>query len=131
MDAKPIIDISLGLPPGVRLRVDAARAIGLEFRSVSSESTHFVLRDGAGRHVAHVHVNPLDSEPELRLLRFRDFLRMHPDVAGEYAATKRAILAATRVREGYTEAKSPFIRGLEDRIRSWAARTRWAPHQPR
>jgi GrpB-like predicted nucleotidyltransferase (UPF0157 family) len=131
MEAKPIIDVSVGLPPGTRVRVDAARAIGLEFRSVSSESTHFVFRDKDGGHVAHVHVNPRDSEPELSLLRFRDFLRGHNSVAREYTETKRSILAANPSREGYTRAKSPFIRGLEGRVRRWAMRTQWKPRQPK
>lgn len=127
MEAKPIIDVSVGLAPGSRLNVDAARSIRLEFRSVSPESAHFVFRDKAGRHVAHVHVNPLNSEAELSLLRCRDYLRAHPAAVQEYAAAKHRALALSRNRGQYTEAKAPFIRALGPRIRRWVKRTAWAP----
>jgi len=126
-EAKPIVDVSVGLAPGTRLGIDAARSIGLEFRSVSPESAHFVVRDHKGRHVVHVHVNPRDSEAELGLLRFRDFLRSHPDVVQEYGRVKHRILATARYRRRYTEAKSPFIRRLGPRVRRWAIRTGWIP----
>jgi dephospho-CoA kinase len=125
--AKPIIDVSVGLGPGTRLRIDAARSIGLEFRSVSPESTHFVFRDKNGRHVAHVHVNSRNSEAELKLLRFRDFLRSHPDSVREYVLVKHRILAARGGWTRYTEAKEPFFRGMDSRVRDWARRTRWTP----
>ena len=126
-EAKPIVDVSVGLSSGTRLRVDAARSIGLEFRSVSPESTHFVFRDKERRHVAHVHVNPLNSEAELGLLRFRDFLRAHPKVVREYTTAKHRVLATAQGRRRYTEAKDPFIRGLDSHIRRWARRTAWTP----
>ena len=126
-DAKPIIDVSVGLSPGTRLRVDAAKSIGLEFRSVSPASAHFVFRDRKGSHLAHVHVNPLDSEAELGLLRFRDYLRTHPAVAQQYITAKHRALAHARDHKRYTEAKGPFIRRLDSRVRQWARRTAWTP----
>lgn len=125
--AKPIIDVSVGLAPRTRLGIEAARSIGLEFRSVSPESTHFVFRDGKNRHVAHIHVNPRGSDAELRLLRFRDYLRDHPEVVRAYAAVKHRILGSERDRRRYAEAKSPFLRGLDTRVRRWARKTAWAP----
>ena len=130
-EAKPILDVSVGLAPGTRLRIAAARSIGLEFRSVSPESAHFVFRDTKGRHVAHVHVNPRGSDAELGLLRFRDFLRAHPDVVLEYVALKHRSIADARARACYTEEKGPFIRGLEPRVRRWAQRTAWRPERSR
>lgn len=126
-EAKPVIDVSVGLSPGTRLRVDGAKSIGLEFRSVSPESAHFVFRDRKGNHIAHVHVNPLDSEAEIRLLRFRDYLRAHPSAIQEYIKVKHRALAGARTRKRYTEAKGPFIRGLDSRVRQWAKRTGWTP----
>ena len=127
IEAKPVVDVSVGLAPGTRLRVEAARSVGLEFRSVSSESTHFVFRDRRGGHLAHVHVNPRGSEAELGLLRFRDYLLAHPDVAREYVRAKRRALSTAGDRRGYTEAKAPFFRRLDARVRRWARRTAWAP----
>ena len=126
-DAKPVIDVSVGLAPTARLRIGAARSIGLEFRSVSPESTHFVFRDGRGGHLAHIHVNPLDSEAEKGLLQFRDYLRTHPAALGQYIGLKHHLLATLRNAADYTAAKEPFIRRLEPKIRRWAKRTHWSP----
>jgi GrpB-like predicted nucleotidyltransferase (UPF0157 family) len=93
-EAKPILDLSVGLAPGTRLRVDNAQSIGLEFRSVSPESSLFVATGRDGRRIAHVHVNPRNSGAELDFLRFRDYLRAHPNVARAYAQTKRRALAS-------------------------------------
>ena len=128
-DAKPIIDVSVGLAEGSRLRVDAARSIGLHFRSVSPTSTLFIFTDSSGIRIAHVHVARLNSEDELRLLRFRDYLRAHPRVVGEYVAAKHRALATSKDREGYTARKAPFFRKLEPRVLRWARRTRWTPQE--
>jgi len=126
-EAKPIIDVSVGLTPGSVLRRDEARSIGLEFLAIRPDSVKFALSDKRGRHLAYVHMRHLDSEPELRDLRFRDFLRAHPDTVREYVKVKRLAAAATKIRRDYTNAKAPFIEGLEPRIRRWARRTRWMP----
>jgi GrpB-like predicted nucleotidyltransferase (UPF0157 family) len=49
-----------------------------------------------------------------RCLRFRDNLRANPKLAADYAALKRALAARFREdREGYTKAKSMFIKDAE------------------
>jgi GrpB-like predicted nucleotidyltransferase (UPF0157 family) len=128
-EAKPIIDVSVGLAPGSVLRVAEAHSIGLEFIAIRPDSVKFVLSGKRGTHLAYVHVRYRGSEPELRDLRFRDFLRAHPDVVREYVRVKHLAAAITKVRRGYTSAKAPFIEGLEPRIRRWARRTRWAPER--
>src|SRR6516165_8023665 len=57
------------------------------------------------------HLHLVDEREGLdRCLRFRDTLRAHRQLAGEYVALKRALAARFRGdREGYTEAKSNFI----------------------
>jgi GrpB-like predicted nucleotidyltransferase (UPF0157 family) len=126
-EAKPIIDVSVGLTLGSVLRVDKARSIGLEFLAIRPDSVKFALSDERGRHLAYVHMRCRGSEPELRDLRFRDFLRAHPDVVRDYVKVKHQAMATTKVRRDYTDAKAPFIEGLEPRIRRWARRTRWVP----
>lgn len=125
--AKPIIDVSVGLPPGCRFGADEARAIGLEFRSVHPYSALFALSDGDGRRIAHVHVRALGSESEIRDLRFRDYLRAHPRATRAYVAAKRRILSTRSLVGDYTRAKEPFIEGLSGAIRRWADETRWNP----
>lgn len=58
----------------------------------------------------HLHV--VDEPGELeRRLRFRDRLRADPVLAGEYVALKRALAERYKEdREGYTEAKSEFVK---------------------
>jgi GrpB-like predicted nucleotidyltransferase (UPF0157 family) len=46
----------------------------------------------------------------LAVVKRRDFLRAHPDVATEYADLKRLLAREHRLdREAYTDAKRPFI----------------------
>jgi len=56
----------------------------------------------------HVHVRlPQDSERELG---FRDYLRLHPTTAAQYAALKQELAARfPSDREAYTQAKTSFI----------------------
>ncbi len=57
------------------------------------------------------HLHLVDDREEMeQCLRFRDALRVDPELATEYAALKRALAARFRAdREGYTSAKSEFI----------------------
>lgn len=52
---------------------------------------------------------------------FRDYLRIHPAIAREYEALKQSLLPKYKYdRDGYTEAKSEFVRKV----------IRLATHQP-
>lgn len=63
---------------------------------------------GFAEKVFHLHVRYPGDWDELY---FRDWLRAHPDTAGAYAALKRQLAGEYRHdRDGYTEAKTPFIR---------------------
>lgn len=49
-----------------------------------------------------------------RHIAFRGYLRTHPETAAEYAALKRRLAAEyASDRQGYTEAKTEFIRSIE------------------
>lgn len=51
----------------------------------------------------------------LRPIAFRDYLRAHADVAGEYEVLKRRLADEHRLdREAYTQAKRPFIDGITE-----------------
>ncbi|MEX0683100.1 MAG: GrpB family protein [Dehalococcoidia bacterium] len=123
--AKPIVDIM----PGLRSLDDAPQfvpameAIGYqyipEYEDNLPERRYFVRPPGRGYHIErlfHVHAVETTSTFWQRHLAFRDNLRAHPDACEEYAALKRRL--ATEYgpdREGYTEAKSEFIRGIEEK----------------
>jgi GrpB-like predicted nucleotidyltransferase (UPF0157 family) len=68
----------------------------------------FTWPPGEPRH--HLYVCPPDNAELRRHLRFRDYLRAHPDRAAVYAALKRQ--AADRFRHdraAYVEAKTEFV----------------------
>lgn len=125
--AKPIIDISLGLVPGSSVRDAVFRAAGLTFRSIRPYSVVFAVNHPDGTRVANVHVRYRETEAELRDLRFRDFLRSHPEVVQSYVEAKRQAIAASREAVDYTRAKAPFIEALEGDVRRWAEETHWTP----
>jgi GrpB-like predicted nucleotidyltransferase (UPF0157 family) len=61
------------------------------------------------------HLHLVDEREDMdRCLRFRDSLRANPKLAADYVALKRELAARFREdREGYTEAKSTFIKGAD------------------
>ena len=122
LGTKPIIDIMIGL---ARLG-DATECIealeGLGYRYVPEFETsipdrRFFYRRRRGRGY-HLHVVEDGSQFWVRHLLFRDYLRSHPGVAREYHRLKLNFAATYGSdREGYTEAKTPFIRSVEKRAR--------------
>jgi GrpB-like predicted nucleotidyltransferase (UPF0157 family) len=72
----------------------------------------FVLPDGDRRR-AHLHLVEPTHPKWAATLAFRDTLRRRPELAGEYAALKRAAAGAHRHdREAYTDAKSAFVEAV-------------------
>lgn len=58
----------------------------------------------------HLHLMKFGSETWERHMLFRDFLRIHPEVAQKYDSLKRKMAAKHGFdREGYTKAKTEFI----------------------
>ena len=65
-------------------------------------------KDGFAAKVFHLHLRYAGDHDELY---FRDYLKEHPPVAGEYEALKlRLWKQFERNRDAYTEAKTAFIR---------------------
>ena len=58
----------------------------------------------------HIHVHPMGDNDEIL---FRDYLRSHPAAAREYEALKLSLLPKYKHnRDGYTEAKSEFVKRI-------------------
>lgn len=120
LDAKPIVDIVLVVPSKDDFdAVSAAlRPLGYLEWPYPEQRFHMKLVDGVRTH--HVHAVPRDSDFLERHLLFRDYLRAHPDVARAYLCLKRELVARHRTdREAYTDAKSAFVRTVEDAARAW------------
>jgi GrpB-like predicted nucleotidyltransferase (UPF0157 family) len=61
----------------------------------------------------HLHMVQYGGDFWRRHLLFRDYLRAHPQVAGEYYRLKKKLAAKYRLnREAYTQAKTLFIESI-------------------
>jgi GrpB-like predicted nucleotidyltransferase (UPF0157 family) len=123
LGGKAIIDIM----PAVRSLADAERcvqpleSIGYEYvpqyNEIMPERRYFDKGPPEAQ-TYHLHMTERTSEFWERHLLFRDFLRAHPEEAEEYFRLKKELAARFgRDREGYTEAKTPFIEDVVARAR--------------
>jgi GrpB-like predicted nucleotidyltransferase (UPF0157 family) len=128
--AKPVIDIQISVADFEPLDAYRARLerLGYVFRADNPERTKRYFREPLGQRRTHIHVRRAGSFSEQFALLFRDFMRVHPDVAAEYADLK--ITLAERYsgdRTAYTDAKGPFIWTVIAQADAWAQRTGWIP----
>jgi GrpB-like predicted nucleotidyltransferase (UPF0157 family) len=123
LGAKPIIDILIGL----RRLDDAAQCIAPlqslgyqyvpEYEVELPERRYF--RKGSPKRTHHLHMVTVGTEFWERHLLFRDYLRVHPETAREYYELKKALAAKFGSdRDGYTDAKTEFVRSVEAEARS-------------
>jgi GrpB-like predicted nucleotidyltransferase (UPF0157 family) len=110
--AKPIIDLDLVVASSDHIPAAIARLADLGYAHKGDQGIPgreaFLAPASAPRH--HLYACPSDGEELRRHLLFRDSLRAHPRVAGDYEGLKKA--AALRFRDdrvAYVEAKSRFI----------------------
>ncbi len=115
IQAKPIIDILVEISPDTdwqRVRIDM-EAAGYICMSSSENRMSFnkgYTPDGYDEKVFHIHFHAIGNNDEIL---FRDYLNSHPAVAQEYEALKLSLLPKYRNdRDGYTEAKSAFIKNV-------------------
>jgi GrpB-like predicted nucleotidyltransferase (UPF0157 family) len=119
LGAKPIIDIMAA----VQKLDDAEMCVGLlggigydyvpEFNALIPDRRFF--RKGSPRS-HHLHVTTTDADFWKKHLLFRNYLRAHPATAREYYELKLKLAAQYGVdRDGYTNAKTEFVRGVEQK----------------
>ena len=101
--AKPVIDIQISVAAFEPL--DDYRApleqLGYVFRADNPDRTKRYFRESPGQRRTHVHVRRAGSFSEQFALLFRDFLRLRPDAARQYADLKVALgRAGTPVYKG-------------------------------
>lgn len=118
IQAKPIIDILVELNPDAdRSRIkEIMEAAGYICMSVSDSRMSFnkgYTPAGYADKVFHIHFHRTGDNDEIR---FRDYLTAHPGVAKEYELLKLSLLPKYKNdRDGYTEAKSEFVRQTIER----------------
>lgn len=116
LDAKPIIDIMLGVKSlnGVGI-IEKLESLGYEHwkeDTFQHERLFFTKWDSEKKNrLMHVHTTVVGSGFWNDQLKFRDILRSQPEVAHEYAILKKGLAERFKNdRDGYTEAKTEFIR---------------------
>lgn len=126
--AKPVIDVQVSvvaLEPVDPFR-EPIELLGYRYRADNPERTKRYFREPPGRRRTHIHVREAGSFSQQFPLLFRDFLRVHPDAAGEYAAVKRACAQRFRDdRAGYVAAKGAFVWDIVRRADDWAQSVGW------
>jgi GrpB-like predicted nucleotidyltransferase (UPF0157 family) len=116
--AKPILDILVGL----RTLEDALRCIprmeGIGYEYVPEYERELPMRryfrkGPVGNRTHHVHMVERGSTFWVEHLRFRDWLRDHPEDARRYERLKRDLAARFgNDRDAYSDAKTEFVRSI-------------------
>ncbi len=115
IQAKPIIDILIEINPDIDWQCIKAEMeiAGYTCMSVSETRMSFnkgYTPDGYADRVFHIHCHIIGDNDEIV---FRDYLIAHPEVAKEYEQLKLSLLPKYKHdRDGYTEAKSEFVRNV-------------------
>ena len=116
LSAKPVIDISVGFTTEQEIS-GAAKILenaGYDFHPNARGSLTFVRRNasGHGTHIIHVETKQKTGES----VKFRDYLKTHPEAAREYEAVKFDLAARfPNDRRAYSQGKVEFIKSVLER----------------
>jgi GrpB-like predicted nucleotidyltransferase (UPF0157 family) len=113
--AKPIIDIDLVIPSAYHFAPvkDRLERFGYIHRGRCGVPGRESFQCVIDLPVHHLYVCETEARPLREHLFFRNALRQNPELAAEYETLKRALAEQYRHdREGYTEAKTGFIRSV-------------------
>lgn len=117
LSAKPILDIGVAVQDfnEAFAIVGPLEALGYTYRGeYGIARRHYFVKGKPKTH--HLHVLEHSSLEWRNHLRFRDYLRRHPNTAAEYAALKQRLAERfPRDREAYTDGKHAFIRAILNR----------------
>ena len=122
MDAKPIIDIIIGVETfdDIEKCIPILESIGYIFDPNRVED--FPKRKSLDKQFngikIHLYIVDINSHYWEQHLLFRDYLRKHPDVAKEYNNLKQGLVQLFKNdRKAYTNGKSKFIKRIEKKAR--------------
>jgi len=122
LGAKPIIDIMIGLRDlaGHARCVAPLQSLGYEHKGeFGIPGRHYFRKLVGGTRTHQLHMVEHCSSFWVRHLLFRDYLRRSPDEAAAYERLKRGLAGRFGGDvEGYTEAKTEFIRSAEPKARA-------------
>jgi GrpB-like predicted nucleotidyltransferase (UPF0157 family) len=126
LHAKPVIDmlaVAADLA-AIDQRSAAVERLGYEVMGEFGIAgrRYFRRDDPTGRRTHQIHAFADGSPHVRRHLAFRDFMRAHPALAGEYGQLKRSLAAAhPHDMEAYIDGKDAFIKEMQSRALDWCA----------
>jgi len=118
--AKPTIDILVEIPEGEEVKEKIISIMLSNGYKHVPEPTHLMIvkgytPDGFKGQSYHIHMGTKKSVDLWDRLYFRDYLIENPFTANEYAGLKKDLESRYRYdRDGYTEAKTVFIKRVTD-----------------
>ena len=119
LGSKPIIDImaAVNTLSDAEQCIEPLQSIGYEYvpeyEASIPERRYFHKGHPPKEQHYHLHMVELTSDFWKKHLLFRDYLRTHPKIAQKYhQLKKRLALKYGSNREGYTEAKTSFIKSI-------------------
>lgn len=124
LDAKPNVDILVGVPAGASLtteQIDALIRHGYEYLGEDGRRPGRVFFRKRGGDSFNLSVVPFGSDLWQDNLALRDYLCTHPDEAREYAKVKYAAAQSPHSLLGYQNRKREIVEKLRERARAWAA----------
>ena len=119
--AKPIIDILVGLKTLANAVhcIPRLQAVGYEYVPEYEKEVperRYFRKGPLENRTHHVHMVEKGSDFWVKHLRFRDYLRDHPEDARRYERLKRELAARfTDDRDSYTESKTDFVESIVQR----------------
>jgi GrpB-like predicted nucleotidyltransferase (UPF0157 family) len=132
LHAKPVIDMLAVVADlaAVDQCADAMEQLGYEaMGEFGIEGRRYFRRDNStGRRTHQVHTFAEGSPHVLRHLAFRDFMRAHATLAGQYGELKQR-LAKVHAHDmaAYMDGKDGFIKEMESRALAWLASSSGGP----
>lgn len=114
--AKPVVDIALSVESFQTLDVVALEELG--YRYVSEYDELLPNRRYFSKPGYHVHAYEQEHEEFMDYVRFRDYLRTHPEDADLYGQLKLRLASEhAEDREAYQAAKASFVVRLVEMLR--------------
>jgi GrpB-like predicted nucleotidyltransferase (UPF0157 family) len=113
--AKPIIDIDLVLPSAdtIPRAIQSLERAGYHHLGDLGISGREAFESSAFPPAHHLYLVVLGNSEHMRHLRFRDYLRSHPEKTEQYSTLKKSLAKKFRNdREAYTNAKSDFVEAV-------------------
>jgi len=130
MAAKPVIDVQISVASFEPLEAFKTPLEGLGFvhRADNPELTKRYFREMPGQRRTHIHVRLAGSWSEQFALLFRDYMRTHDEDCRRYEGIKRQLAEQYGDdRQGYTEAKEPYLWEIMKKADRWAQETGRVP----